>query len=627
MDLPPSGWYPDPYGAPDLLRWWDGSTWTHHTHPGVGVGEGTADTTGGAAGGGAQQAAARSAGLQATTVQPAAAASGFGQSGFGQSGFGQSGSGQSGSGQSSGGWATRDRVIGDWAGSDWPTGDQLAKTTPPKGPRTEPQPALPTTTVQPAVRPGLQPTVYQPAVTSVAPTTVQPAVQPATVQPTTVQPMTVQPTVRQSQVQPTTVQPTTVQPATAQPQVQPTTVQPTTVQPSNGWGTAGQYGGGQGATAYLGQNGGHAAGGHTAGRHAAAGYGATDAAGGGADAGGTQVLFLGGDAWQVPGAPGTPGGPSAPNRHGYQQAQRRRRRWLIGGLVVGIAVAIAVIAIVATSLSKSPGDSTPDQAASTPLASLTPSAAAPSPTPTASASATSATATPPASLLSDGQSGLSYSQLGSPWQPACPSDLNSAFNWTAGESAAAGQVNGGQTTWYGEACSGPLPAQYNYSGVADLDTTATSVAQTLQNAYYNPLSHTSQPELSQPVTVSGHPGWEIEYLINYTNASGQGATWTTEEAAVVVADTGTGNAPAVFFTSIPDSLTETNVALLVSSLQLTVVPSDSTASPTPSASGSATSSGFPTSTDSAPATDSAAASDSPTADTSGSPTPTGGSNP
>ena len=35
MDLPPSGWYPDPYGAPELLRWWDGSTWTHHTHPGV----------------------------------------------------------------------------------------------------------------------------------------------------------------------------------------------------------------------------------------------------------------------------------------------------------------------------------------------------------------------------------------------------------------------------------------------------------------------------------------------------------------------------------------------------------------------------------------------------------------
>src|SRR6516225_7994622 len=38
MDLPPSGWYPDPYRVPGLLRWWDGSTWTHHTHPGGGTG-------------------------------------------------------------------------------------------------------------------------------------------------------------------------------------------------------------------------------------------------------------------------------------------------------------------------------------------------------------------------------------------------------------------------------------------------------------------------------------------------------------------------------------------------------------------------------------------------------------
>ncbi len=30
----PAGWYPDPHGAPQLLRWWDGSQWTEHTHAG-----------------------------------------------------------------------------------------------------------------------------------------------------------------------------------------------------------------------------------------------------------------------------------------------------------------------------------------------------------------------------------------------------------------------------------------------------------------------------------------------------------------------------------------------------------------------------------------------------------------
>ncbi|WP_329612898.1 phospholipid scramblase-related protein [Streptomyces brevispora] len=28
-----AGWYPDPHGAPRLLRYWDGSRWTEHTNP------------------------------------------------------------------------------------------------------------------------------------------------------------------------------------------------------------------------------------------------------------------------------------------------------------------------------------------------------------------------------------------------------------------------------------------------------------------------------------------------------------------------------------------------------------------------------------------------------------------
>ncbi|MGP3775494.1 phospholipid scramblase-related protein [Streptomyces sp. SDT5-1] len=28
----PAGWYPDPQGTPQTLRWWDGAQWTEHTH-------------------------------------------------------------------------------------------------------------------------------------------------------------------------------------------------------------------------------------------------------------------------------------------------------------------------------------------------------------------------------------------------------------------------------------------------------------------------------------------------------------------------------------------------------------------------------------------------------------------
>ncbi|MGC5341643.1 phospholipid scramblase-related protein [Streptomyces sp. DT171] len=31
-----AGWYPDPHGAPQLLRYWDGSRWTEHTNPAEG---------------------------------------------------------------------------------------------------------------------------------------------------------------------------------------------------------------------------------------------------------------------------------------------------------------------------------------------------------------------------------------------------------------------------------------------------------------------------------------------------------------------------------------------------------------------------------------------------------------
>jgi hypothetical protein len=468
MDLPPSGWYPDPYGTPLLLRWWDGSGWTQHTHP---------DVTAGAGGNGGEPAATAVQGaVPATSVQPAAVAV---QATAVQAAAVQGTAVQATAVQAT---AVQATAVQAAATGGQPSAERLSRTKPPTGRPTAPQPALP---AFPGAATAVAPTAYQPPVT-----TVQAGMG-----------------AQAGGMQPTAMQPTTVQPGYPQPGSAP---------------MAGQAGGGDG----------------------------------------TQVLFLGGDAWQVP------GGPAQGNPYGYAEAQRRRRRVVIG-LSAGTAVAVAAIVIIATSLGNSPSASVANQA---PAAPPSPTASAAAPTPTESATPTaspSPTSTVTGSLLTDSQAGLSYPQLSAPWQGAsCPSSLDQgAFPWTAGEYAVAGQINGGSATWYGEACSGLLPDQYGYSGVANLQSTAENLAQTFSNAYYGALEHSLNVGQDQPVQVSGHAAWEVTYGMTYTNAQAQGATWTDEQAAVVVVDNGT-NQPAVFFTSIPSTLNDANVTTLVSSLQL-----------------------------------------------------------
>ena len=472
MDLPPSGWYPDPYGTPLLLRWWDGSGWTQHTHPDVTAGAGG---NGGEPAATAVQGAVQSASVQATSVQPAVQATAV-----------QAAAAPATAVQGTAVQATAVQAAATGAGQ--PSAERLSRTKPPTGQPTAPQPALP---AFPGAATSVAPTAYQPPVT-----TVQAGVGAGG-------------TAQADGMQPTTVQPTTMQPGYPQPGPVPP--------------MAGQAGGGDG----------------------------------------TQVLFLGGDAWQVP------GGPAQGNPYGYMEAQRQRRRRVIIGLSAGTAVAVAAIVIIATSLGNSPSAPLANQA---PAAPPSPTASASAPTPTQPATPTaspSPTATVAGSLLTDSQAGLSYPQLPAPWQGAsCPPSLDQgAFPWTAGEYAVAGQINGGSATWYGEACSGLLPGQYGYSGVANLQSTAENLAQTFSNAYYGALEHSLTVGQDQPVQVSGHAAWEVTYGMTYTNAQAQSATWTNEQAAVVVVDNGT-NQPTVFFTSIPNTLNDANVTTLVSSLQL-----------------------------------------------------------
>ena len=180
-------------------------------------------------------------------------------------------------------------------------------------------------------------------------------------------------------------------------------------------------------------------------------------------------------------------------------------------------------------------------------------------------------AKPPTQDVTDAASGLSYELLSAPWQQGCPGILDTPmFSWTAGEHAVAGRVSIGGTVfdWHGNACSGRLRQQFAYAGPADLEPVTMGVANAIEPAYYAGLRHRRTIESSSAMQVSGHQAWVVTFLMTYPDAVSEGLAWTSEAGAVVVVDRGAGQAPAMFYASVPSNLGTSDVATLIGSLRL-----------------------------------------------------------
>lgn len=173
--------------------------------------------------------------------------------------------------------------------------------------------------------------------------------------------------------------------------------------------------------------------------------------------------------------------------------------------------------------------------------------------------------------VTDSSSGLSYPLLVSPWIQGCPGMLKTAvFTWTAGEHAVAGRVIIGGTAydWHGNACSGRLGQGFGYSGPADLAQVTMSVTNAVEPAYYSGLVDHRTIQSSSALRVSGHQAWVVTFQMTYPDAKAEHLAWSSEAAAVVLVDRGAGQAPAVFYTSVPSNLGTSDVTTLVSSLRL-----------------------------------------------------------
>jgi hypothetical protein len=183
--------------------------------------------------------------------------------------------------------------------------------------------------------------------------------------------------------------------------------------------------------------------------------------------------------------------------------------------------------------------------------------------------------------VSDTASGLSYALLAAPWQSGCPGAMNNAaFSWSAGENAVAGTVpSAGNSPWYASACSGLLGQQYAYTGVADLPQTAMNLVNAFDPAYFSGLPHVRSTQENNPLQVSGHAGWIVEFGMTYQTAASQGLAWQSQLSAVVVVDRGTGQPPAVLYVTVPSNLGPANIGTILASMQLAAPAAGSPAAP------------------------------------------------
>ena len=87
-------------------------------------------------------------------------------------------------------------------------------------------------------------------------------------------------------------------------------------------------------------------------------------------------------------------------------------------------------------------------------------------------------------------------------------------------------------------------------------------------AYFASLPHVRATVENNPLQVSGHAGWIVEFQMTYQNAAAQGLAWQTQMGAVVVVDRGAGQPPAVLYMTVPNNLGTANIGVILASMQL-----------------------------------------------------------
>jgi hypothetical protein len=171
---------------------------------------------------------------------------------------------------------------------------------------------------------------------------------------------------------------------------------------------------------------------------------------------------------------------------------------------------------------------------------------------------------PVTATITDSRAGISYPQLGGDWRAESVTATSGMgkLGFDQGEIAPVmADFQNGQP-YVASAYSGVGPATST-----PLETRARAVLAALEPTAYP--AHTHQDVTSASHPVDGHSGWLLKVKLTFPQAKSQGWNFRTETAAILIVDRGSGQAPAQFYVSIPDShKRQGDLDLLLSSLKV-----------------------------------------------------------
>ncbi|MBB2911162.1 hypothetical protein FHS43_002427 [Streptosporangium becharense] len=265
----------------------------------------------------------------------------------------------------------------------------------------------------------------------------------------------------------------------------------------------------------------------------------------------------------------------SPQFGGYPAGPPPRRNsplpWILGGsgaLVLAVVVLIGVIYLVDVNRTDNAGGPT-GLPAPVPTLSRRPSAP-PTPEGTPSQQPSSGAAPQPQDgRVTDPVTGLSFEVPGGSWR--VPANLGGSLGikWTSGVVAVAQSDFDGQgNDWLGNVFTGELPTAYGYNGPASMRSTAATLLQVVEPAFYSP-PHQRKIVEDKAIKVGGRDAWLLMIDLDFSEQSAaNGWKWKRERAAFVIVDRGAGATPALAYVSVPDNLGLSVADQVIKSLKL-----------------------------------------------------------